>query len=132
MTAAVGPHVTRHDLESALEAAWSRDTSADAATWSEANRAWGQCAVTALIVQDYLGGILRRGEVGPISHYWNLTPSGDEVDLTWQQFPSGTEITNVTVRTREYVLSHVETARRYEKLARRVDQILRGRVLAAS
>jgi hypothetical protein len=132
MTAALGAHVTRSDLETALETAWSRETSADAANWSEANRAWGQCAVTALIVQDYLGGTLRRGEVGPISHYWNLTPSGDEVDLTRQQFPDGTEIANVTVRTREYVLSHLETARRYQKLARRVEQIVRGRVLAAS
>lgn len=132
MTAALETHVTRGELEAALRTAWSRDTSADAANWSEANRAWGQCAVTALIVQDYFGGALRRGEVGPISHYWNLTLSGGEVDLTRQQFPDGTEIANVTVRTREYVLSHLETARRYQDLARRVDQILRGRVLAAS
>jgi hypothetical protein len=126
------PGVTLADLEAALETAWSRDTSSDPPAWSEANRAWGQCAVTALIVQDYLGGTLRRAEIGTISHYWNVLPTGEELDLTRQQFPIGTEISNAASRTRDYVLSNLETARRYRKLGKRVDQRLRGRVLAAS
>lgn len=129
---ATGASLTLADVEAALDATWSRETSSDPAAWSEANRAWGQCAVTALIVQDYFGGSLQRGEVGPISHYWNVLSSGEQADLTLRQFPDGTEVANVATRTREYVLSHIETARRYRKLARRVDQRLRGRMLAAS
>lgn len=133
MVTALGrKQLTVSALEAALANAWVRETSADPASWTEDNRAWGQCAVTALIVQDYFGGSLQRGEVGAISHYWNLLPSGEEADFTLRQFPEGTEISNVATRTREYVLSHLETARRYRKLARRVDQRLRDRMLAAS
>lgn len=127
-----GMRVTLADLEAALESAWSCETSADPAAWSQVNRASGQCAVTALIVQDYFGGGLQRGDAGAVSHYWNILPSGEEADLTRRQFPEGTEIANVTRRTREYVLSHLETAHRYRKLSHRVAQRLRGRVLAAS
>jgi hypothetical protein len=107
-------------LATILEGAWTRATSADPANWGEDNKAWGQCAVTALIVQDYLGGELRRGEVGTISHYWNLLPSGEEIDFTRHQFPGGVEIEHIEPRTREYLLSDPETARRYHDLARAV------------
>ena len=116
-TKLAGKRLTVEDLEKALEAVWSRDTSADPAAWSDQNRAWGQCAVTALIVQDYLGGDLRRGEVGSVSHYWNVLPAGDELDLTRHQFTDDVDIANIEPRTREYVLSHPETARRYSELA---------------
>jgi hypothetical protein len=56
--------------------------------------------VTALIVQHYLGGSLRPGEVGAISHYWNVLPAGEEVDLTLRQFPEGATIANTGERTR--------------------------------
>lgn len=112
--------VTLNELVAILEMVWSRDTSADPANWSDASRASGQCAVTALVVQDYFGGSLRRGEVDTVSHYWNVLASGDEVDLTRHQFPEDVDLTNIEPRTREYVLSHEETARRYDELARRV------------
>jgi hypothetical protein len=109
--------VTVRALQTALTKAWSRKTSADPAGWTEDNAALGQCAVTALIVQDYLGGGLRRGEVGSISHYWNILPFGEELDLTKHQFPADVEIVNVEPRSREYVLSHPDTVRRYRALA---------------
>jgi hypothetical protein len=120
--------VTVSDLESALAAAWSRETSSDPSGWTEHNPAWGQCAVTALLVQDYLGGTLRRGEVGSISHYWNVLPSGEELDLTRHQFRDGAVIENIAPRAREYVLSHPDSARRYWELA----QTLRRQLKAAS
>jgi hypothetical protein len=119
-TALARRRVTAGDLEAALAEAWSRETSADPAGWSHENPAWGQCAVTALLVQDYLGGILRRGRVSEISHYWNVLPSGEEIDLTRHQFPDDVQIENVELRTREYVLSYPESARRYRKLSRAV------------
>ena len=46
----------------------------------------GQCAVTALVVQDFLGGELIRAFVCGESHYWNRLPDGSELDLTADQF----------------------------------------------
>jgi hypothetical protein len=116
-TAVARKTLTLSELEAAIAAAWTRGTTADAANWTAENSAWGQCAVTALVVQDYFGGTLRRGEVGAISHYWNVLPSGEEIDLTRHQFPDGVVIERVEPRTREYVLSHPETAKRYHALA---------------
>jgi hypothetical protein len=107
-------------LVARLAQAWSSDTSSDPKHWSASNPAWGQCAVTALIVQDLLGGQLLRSTVGTISHYWNQLPSGDELDLTRQQFGEHTVMGPVELRTREYVLSSPETVRRYDELKRRV------------
>lgn len=118
------------DLRGALESAWSEATSADSERWTGSNPAWGQCAVTALAVQDYLGGTLLRGEVGPISHYWNVLPSGEEIDLTLRQFGDGVLVENVEPRTRDHVLSYPETQRRYDLLARLVRAHLNERLLA--
>jgi hypothetical protein len=123
-TALARKRATVSDLTAALAESWSRDTSADPTGWSDENRAWGQCAVTALIVQDYVEGSLLRGEVGPISHYWNVLPNGEHVDLTWVQFEPTAGIENIEPRAREYVLSHPETHRRYQLLTRRVQQAL--------
>jgi hypothetical protein len=119
-TATTRPPVALPDLLEGLVESWSRETSADPDRWSEDNPAWGQCAVTALVVQEYLGGALFRGEVGPISHYWNQLPSGQLVDLTRVQFGDDARIDRVEPRTREYVLSHPETNHRYELLRCRV------------
>ena len=59
-----------------------RRTSADPEGWSPHNRPWGQCAVTALVVQDRFGGELLRARVDGVSHYWNRLPDGSELDLT--------------------------------------------------
>jgi len=67
---------------------------------------------------------LLRGEVGPVSHYWNVLPSSEEIDLTRHQFPDGVAIESVESRTREYVLSHLDTARRYRALASAVHRCL--------
>jgi hypothetical protein len=59
--------------------------------WHAGNAARGQCGVTALIIQDLLGGELILGEVfaGDAKvgyHYWNRLADGREVDLTADQF----------------------------------------------
>jgi hypothetical protein len=111
-------------LEKALEQAWDRSTCSDPGKWSSENPAWGQCAVTALIVQDYYGGELRRGLVDDISHYWNILQDGHEVDLTLKQFGDSARPTDVQPRDREYVLSFPDTVSRYERLRSAVDQYL--------
>jgi hypothetical protein len=103
-----------------LESAWSRETSADPEHWTLANPAWGQCAVTALVVHDEFGGELLRATVDDLSHYWNRLPDGSEVDLTRQQFPEDAMYGSTVVRDREYVLSFPDTVRRYWLLRRRL------------
>lgn len=81
------------DVERAVRAAWSRDTSDDPELWSEENRALGQCAVSALVVRAIYGGDLviatvldRHGERTPDGHAWNVLPSGEHVDFAFDQF----------------------------------------------
>ncbi len=107
-------------LEHAFHAAWGVDTTSDPEGWTIRNPAWGQCAVTALVVQDDLGGQLLRASTPSGSHYWNLLPDGTEVDLTREQFGGNFEPGNIEVRDRGYVLSFGATRHRYELLRRRI------------
>ena len=119
-----GPQV--EILRRSLANAWSRETSADPVGWSEHNAAWGQCAVTALIVQDFLGGQLMRGDVGSTSHYWNRLPSGSELDLTAHQFGGEIRPNHIEERERAYVLSFPETVVRYHRLSRGIRRALQS------
>jgi len=85
---------TLDETQAAIRAAWGRDTSDDPDDWSELNPARGQCAVTALLVRELLGGEIlvanvllddRRVE----RHAWNRLPSGLTLDLTREQFVNG-------------------------------------------
>lgn len=113
-----------------LQKSWFPETSKTPEKWSEENPAIGQCAVTALVVQDYFGGeivwaevVLLNGE--KVSHYFNLI-DGEEIDLTRSQFPVGSIIprgvskTQGFASTREYMLSDPDTVRRYELLKEKV------------
>ena len=106
------------DLARRLEDSWTRETSADPLRWSAENSAYGQCAVSALIVQDHFGGELLRARVDGISHYWNRLPTGLEVDLTRKQFGSNPYVPAGEVKSRDFVLSFPETADRYLSLRR--------------
>jgi hypothetical protein len=74
------------DLEKAIRESWDAKTSSYPEDWNEDNPAYGQCAVTALVVNDYLGGEIVNANV-PLpsgkyeSHYFNLV-DGKEIDLT--------------------------------------------------
>ena len=120
---------TLEAVERALASSWSSETSADSG-WNTDNPALGQCAVSALVVQDILGGELLRAIVtldagtarqSTVSHWWNRLGDGTEVDMTRSQFPSSAHIGRPCVRERDYVLSFAPTVERYEKLADSVD-----------
>jgi hypothetical protein len=121
------------ELEAILEKTWTLDTSADPENWTPANPAWGQCAVTALIIDDYLGGEIIWAEIKlpekAISHYFNKI-EGKEVDLTRRQFPADTIIpkgvpkTKGFPTTRDYILSYELTQIRYDILKKRVQAVL--------
>jgi hypothetical protein len=91
------------EIDRALRASWSADTcspdDAARAPWTADNPAWGHCDVTALVVNDLLGGDLVVGEVHVDGeqhgyHWWNRLPSGIEIDLTREQFRDGQVVTS--------------------------------------
>ncbi len=126
--------VSLSDLELALKDSWSEDTSSDSKNWSHGNPAWGQCAVTSLVANDYLGGIIvwasaKLPDGREISHYFNKIDDS-EIDLTRSQFPEGTIIPHGILKTkqfqttRDYILSYDITANRYEILKRKVKKFI--------
>lgn len=84
------------DVEQALRASWSMETSDDPEGWSPENPALGQCAVSALVIRAIYGGDIviagvldRDGERTPDGHAWNVLPSGEQVDFSFDQFLDG-------------------------------------------
>jgi hypothetical protein len=109
----------RTPLFESIRSAWTAETSANPGLWTWRKPSVGQCAVTALVVQDHLGGELLRALIDGISHYWNRLPGGAEIDLTRDQFDVFYPV-DITLRTREYVLSFPDTERRYRLLCERM------------
>jgi hypothetical protein len=111
-----------------LEKSWCAET-ATKGVWSPDVPSLNQCAVSALVVQDLLGGdLLRCKMTNGDSHYWNRLPDGREVDLTTDQFKhiEGKPMREtVVVRERTYVLSFPDTMSRYALLLARVARAFR-------
>lgn len=101
---------------SKLRNAWSKETSADPDNWKETNPAWGQCAISALVIQDLLGGKLLRTKINGTSHYYSELPNGQALDVTREQFAAIESMEPPVIRERDYVLSFPDTAHRYEIL----------------
>ena len=102
--------------------AWGPDTCSG--EWDEDCPSRGQCAVTALVVQDELGGKLIRTIVGDEFHYCNILDDNTIIDLAGGQFENFDAATQYpdgfTVRERHYVLGFGNTAERYAILKARV------------
>jgi len=122
-------------LEEAIQKSWSKETSSDPENWNDNNPAWGQCAVTALIVNDYLGGKVVWAEAKladgrAISHYFNGIED-IEIDLTRKQFPEGIIIPRGVEKkkqfptTRDYILSFPATQQRYHILSQKVKEYIK-------
>jgi len=116
-------------LRPILRASWGADTCDphDLQDWRPDNPARGQCGVTALLVQDLLGGELILGEVHDHGaktgcHYWNQLPDGQHLDLTADQFHPGEVVGGGRVQHRP-----PDAPRR----CREQYEILRQRVLTA-
>ena len=100
-----------------LTSAWGKDTCHPAYVnkWTEQNPAAGQCLVTALAVQDEYGGDIYDCKVGHGRHFYNVV-NDEIVDLTFNQFPEGSEIIDKRKRDRKQLLANKETKQRYELL----------------
>jgi hypothetical protein len=114
--------VTLGALEDAIRGAWSLETSDEPEDWTPENPAVGQCAVTARVVRDYLGGdflvagvVLEGRRVN--RHAWNRLPSGLTIDLTREQFHAGEFLEAPAVEEHLLIDRNPE---RYDLLAARV------------
>jgi len=113
---------TLEEAEAAIRASWGRDTSDDPDEWSEENPARGQCAVTALLIRDLLGGeilvanVLRDGRRIE-RHAWNRLSSGLTLDLTREQFVNGERLGEPAVEEPLFAQRNPE---RYATLRERV------------
>ena len=84
-----GDWLDREKLRVALHDSWNRETAypKDQEKWTDAIPSTGQCAATALVVQDRFGGALRYDS--ELNHYWISFPNGDTIDFTKDQFGEG-------------------------------------------
>ncbi|MGS1017924.1 YunG family protein [Allosphingosinicella humi] len=78
MTAAITAFAER------IRRCWSVRT---ASNFRADNPAYGQCSVTALVAQDFLGGDILKTRVGNAWHFYNRI-DGARIDFTQSQFPS--------------------------------------------
>jgi len=119
---------TLFELERAIRASWSLQSCdpVDLPDWCAHNPARGQCASTALVIQDHLGGELLFAEVLHADgarqgvHFWNRLPTGQEVDLTREQFIYGETIQTPHVIERPADTSVGRLATQYRTLSDRV------------
>lgn len=118
----------------ALEASWNRDTAYNKNDWTPENPARGQCVVSSLIVQDYLGGELSRCTVDRENlretHYFNQLDDGIIIDTTGKQYtqPVNLKLNPINLNgfssIRDKRLSDESTRSRYMLLKSRVDSFL--------
>jgi hypothetical protein len=122
------------EIDAAVRASWAADTCSDddaaREPWTSANPAWGHCDVTALVVNDLLGGDLLMGEVHLDGepqgfHAWNSVGAGLEIDLTREQFTHGQLVTSGQVIARPEGRP-VRRQAEYERFRARVMERLRG------
>jgi len=112
-------------LVEAIKQAWDDKTCYPVvrAFWTPDKPELGQCAVTALVVQDKLGGeILYNSK---FDHYWNVLPNGSKLDLTRKQFDTKVAGPAIPVKREEILETEgakkFKTGHRYKLLKKRVE-----------
>lgn len=103
------------ELKELLSECWNMETCSPGLKdkWSEDNPSIGQCAITALIVNDYFDGKIMRCMSSSGSHYYNIIDD-KIIDLTKEQFLGEIPLYEEgQERTREYLLSNEDTKKRY-------------------
>lgn len=108
--------------------AWSADTCYPKSKdqWSLENPTLGQCAVTALVINDLFGGEIVCNT--QYHHYFNILEDGTEIDLTREQWKDAV-IEGHEPSTRDYVLfsdraRQVQTLERYQILRRNIERLI--------
>lgn len=111
-------------LEKALTECWIKETSNQPEKWASSNPTLGQCAVTALLVNEMFGGVIIRGEFkNGQTHYWNLIEK-NVVDLTRDQFKGEVSFERISLAAVDKMMSNENTANRFNILKKKVKKIL--------
>ncbi len=98
-----------------LQQCWGKDTSNSPQDWQPTLPSNGQCAVSALVIQERFGGdIYRLPNVEGQSHFYNMI-SGKVIDLTADQFSSQINYNGSPQDSRQ-LLSNPETEIRFHLL----------------
>ncbi|MFF3614891.1 hypothetical protein [Streptomyces sp. NPDC002580] len=115
------------DIERAVRSSWSAETCTPEfrSRWSPDNPARDQCGVTAMVLNDLLGGELIRGEVHVDGervdhHWWNRLGTDIEIDLTREQFGPEETVTGGVIVARPPVTEWRRLREEYELLRDRV------------
>lgn len=105
-----------------LERCWQDDTTyASVDEYERNDPAYGQCAVSALLVHEYFGGDILRGKTVCEDtyfngrHYWNII-NGVNLDFTWRQFPAGTAVIDIEIVDVKKLLAGKDLRERYQRL----------------
>jgi hypothetical protein len=122
---------TLSEIEGAVRASWCRETCDPVEThWSAENPARGQCAVTALVLHDLLGGEVLIADAWNADgsrqgfHYWNRLAGGVELDLTRVQFLDGETLSEPEIAPIPQDRTNARLARQYQRLSAAVHQRL--------
>ncbi len=93
-------------IQSILEQCWDLQTCSPIArpSWSEDNKALGQCAVTAILISKILGGQLAKNKAH--NHLWNILPDGSQYDFSRTQFTEDVDLSIDKITTAEEQLNH--------------------------
>lgn len=117
--------MTTKEIKIVMKAAWNDKTCYPFLVdkWTKKVPEMGQCAVTALVIQDHFGGLIAYNK--HLDHYWNLLDTGDQIDLTRKQFRKRHKFNIDEVKSREELLStdrarQFKTQERYRLLRIRI------------
>lgn len=84
-------HLQIEHVHQLLKKSWSSESSTK---WSQDNPARGQCGVTALVVQDLLGGEIKKTLLLDGWHFYNII-DGKRYDFTASQFNNEIEYSDI-------------------------------------
>ena len=124
-------------FEDHLKKSLSQDTSMNPWKWTESNPEFGQCAVSALIIQHFFGGEIMEAEIPQewrditwfSTHLWNRI-EGQDIDFTKDQFPTdfpyddliGGRLGVIRPREKEDLLADQNIADNYGKVMSRLEK----------
>ena len=107
------------NLLNVLRQSWSIQSSSK---WSDGNPAKGQCGVTSLVVQDILGGEIKKVFLEEGWHFYNVI-NGERMDFTEEQFSSKIDYQDIDSNRAE-AYQDTDDAQ-YSYLKSQVDRYLR-------
>ena len=121
---------TPQQLLAALTLSWGADTALEDSDWMPSIPSLGQCAPTALVVQDFFGGEIWRAPLPQYRgfHHWNTNTIHATVDFTGGLLVyTGVlpEYIRGERRFRKELLENPDVQRRYLTLSARVGVWLR-------